>query len=148
MIRTTCHNVTRTFYPKVSKWTNDFDSEIVRSSYYTVAVNFGSDTSSSVNGIEFQTLSCSANDYIMYPCDLPIQSTDTNKIHSGTDSKVIGTDYVYGQFVNITLRNLVPGKKYVTSFYLVADSAGSISFQSGDDILELDQEIHGKITTT
>ena len=140
-----------------SAWTNDVSIRLEKHYLnYTVAANLGGSmaVATTVNGVPFQagvpfqTSAYRGTNFLIEGSNMGVADSTNNNI-SGA-SRDLANDFIYGSNVyTVTLYNLIPGKKYQTTFFSLAwDGGGStarnqtFSTSSGVSIL-INPNIYG-----
>ena len=117
-----------------SAWTNDVSIRLEKHYLnYTVAANLGGSmaVATTVNGVPFQagvpfqTSAYRGTNFLIEGSNMGVADSTNNNI-SGA-SRDLANDFIYGSNVyTVTLYNLIPGKKYQTTFFSLAwDGGGS-----------------------
>ncbi len=104
-------------------WTSDATSGVVANNNYTHALNFNAGTTT-LNGIQFDGVTntrenndrYTINAGYAYGTDGTLQGIFTNE---NPGSQALANGFMYG-FSDVTLKDLLPGVKYTTTFYMAA----------------------------
>lgn len=122
-----------------TNWTGDADSGVSSNDSYTLAVNLGG-SAVSVNGVAFQASALSGTNFTIGG------SVSTTSDGANNVAGALADQFIYnGNPRTVTLGNLTPGKRYVTTFFSVGwEASGRVqTFTSGADSLVLDQDRYG-----